>query len=112
MANAIKLKQGEAKTVNFHITKGGSPVTDATLTLQVKEKASSAIIAITKADVVFDKSDKANGNYTVNFVVNDTKGLKAKTYTAELKTVITADTDVDKSYDIPFVVERAVIADT
>ncbi|GAH16460.1 unnamed protein product, partial [marine sediment metagenome] len=53
----------------------------------------------------------ANGNYTLNFEVDDTKGLAAKTYTSELKTVITADTDVDKSYDIPFVVERAVIAD-
>jgi DUF4097 and DUF4098 domain-containing protein YvlB len=111
MANAIKLKQGEAKTINFHITKGGVDVTDATLTLQVKEKASSSTVAITKADSDFDKADKANGNYTINFAVDDTKVLKAKTYTAELKTVITADTDVDKSYDIPFVVERAVIAD-
>ena len=112
MANAIKLKQGEAKTVNFHITKGSVDVTGATLTLQVKEKASSVIIAITKADTDFDKTDQANGNYTVNFSVDDTKGLKAKTYTSELKTVITAGTDVDKSYDIPFIVERAVIKDT
>ena len=111
MANAIKLKQGEAKTVNFYITKGGSDVTDATLTLQVKERASDTSPAITKNDGDFDKTDKANGNYTVNFAVDDTKDLKAKTYTSELKTVITADTDVDKSYDIPFIVERAVIAD-
>ena len=65
-----------------------------------------------KSDDDFDKSDKANGNYTLTFGVDDTKGLKAKTYVSELKTVITADTDVDKSYDIPFIVERAVIADS
>lgn len=112
MANAIKLKQGEAKTVNFKITKGGNNVTDATLTFEVKEKASDASPTLAKADGDFDKSDKANGNYQLTFAVDDTKGLKAKTYVSELKTVITADTDVDKSYDIPFVVERAVIADT
>jgi hypothetical protein len=112
MANAIKLKQGEAKTVNFNITKGGANVTDATLTFQVKEKASDTTPALQKTDTDFDKSDKANGNYTLTFSVDDTKGLKAKTYVSELKTVITADTDVDKSYDIPFIVERAVIADS
>ena len=111
MANAIKLKQGEAKTVNFHITKGGANVTDATLTLEVKAKANDTSPALSKADTDFDKSDKANGNYTINFTVDDTKGLAAKTYVSELKTVITADTDVDKSYDIHFIVERAVIKD-
>jgi hypothetical protein len=111
MANAIKLKQGEAKTVNFNITKGGSNVTSCTLTLQVKEKASDASPVISKLDADFNKTDASNGNYTLTFSVDDTKGLKAKTYVSELKTVITADTDVDKSYDIPFVVERAVIAD-
>lgn len=108
---AIKLKQGEAKTINFHITKGGANVTDATLTFEVKVKADDTTPVLSKADGDFDKSDKANGNYTLNFTVDDTKDLKAKSYTSELKTVITADTDVDKSYDIPFVVERAVIAD-
>jgi hypothetical protein len=112
MANAIKLKQGEAKTVNFAITKGGSPVQSATLSFEVKEKASDTSPAISKLDADFDKSDQSNGNYTLTFEVDDTKGLKAKTYVSELKTVITADTDVDKSYDIPFVVERAVIADS
>jgi hypothetical protein len=111
MANSIKLKQGEAKTVNFFITRAGAAITDATLTLHVKEKADGDVI-IEKTDSDFDKSDKANGNYTVNFEFDDTKSLKAKTYVSELKTVITADTDVDKSYDIPFVVERAVIDDS
>jgi hypothetical protein len=111
MANKISLKQGEAKTVNFHITKGGSDVTDATLTFHVKKKVSGDVI-IEKTDSDFNKDDKANGNYTLNFEVDDTKGLQAKTYVSELKTVITADTDVDKSYDIPFIVERAVIDDS
>lgn len=110
MANAIKIKQGEAKTVNFYITKGGVAVPDATLTFHVKEKADGDV-TIEKADGDFNKDDKANGNYTLNFAVEDTKDLKAKTYVSELKTVITTDTDVDKSYDIPFVVERAVIVD-
>ena len=110
MANSIKLKQGEAKTVNFYTTRAGTAITDATLTFHVKEKADGDVI-VEKKDEDFDKSDKGNGNYTVNFVHDDTKGLKAKTYVSELKTVITADTDIDKSYDIPFVVERAVIAD-
>jgi len=112
MANAIRIKQGEAKTVNFNITKGGVAVPDATLTFEVKEKADDSSIALSKADGDFNKDDKANGNYTINFTVDDTKGLKAKTYVSELKTVITVGTDVDKSYDIPFIVERAVIADT
>lgn len=111
MANAIKLKQGEAKTINFHITKGGVDVADATLTFEVKVKAKDSSPVLSKADTDFNKDDKANGNYTINLEVDDTKGLAAKTYTSELKTVITADTDVDKSYDIPFIVERAVIAD-
>ena len=111
MANAIKLKQGEGKTVNFHITKGGSNVTSCTLTFEIKDKASDTSPVMSKADTDFDKTDAANGNYTLTFEVDDTKDLAAKTYTSELKTVITADTDVDKSYDIPFVVERAVIAD-
>jgi hypothetical protein len=112
MANAIKLKQGEAKTVNFHITKGGSNVTDATLTFEVKLRASDTSPVLEKDDTDFDKSDKANGNYTLTFEVDDTKALAAKTYVSELKTVITADTDVDKSYDIPFIIERAVIIDS
>ena len=111
MANSIKIKQGEAKTVNFNITRGGSAIQDATLTFEVKEKADDAVAALSKADSDFDKSDKANGNYTLSFAVDDTKGLRAKTYVSELKTVITIGSDVDKSYDIPFVVERAVIAD-
>jgi hypothetical protein len=112
MANAIKIKQGEGKTVNFSITKDGSPVQTATLSFEVKEKASDTSPAISKVDNDFDKSDASNGNYTLTFEVDDTKGLKAKTYVSELKTIITAGSDVDKSYDIPFVVERAVIADT
>jgi len=112
MANAIKIKQGEGKTVNFSITRGGSAVQSATLTFEVKEKASDTSPALSKADTDFDKTDASNGNYTLTFSVDDTKGLKAKTYVSELKTVITAGSDVDKSYDIPFVVERAVIADS
>jgi hypothetical protein len=112
MANAIKIKQGEAKTVNFYITKAGSPVQSAILSYEVKEKAPDTSPAISKTDDDFDKTDASNGNYTLNFTVDDTKGLKAKTYVSELKTVITAGSDVDKSYDIPFVVERAVIADS
>ena len=111
MANSIRLKQGEAKTINFYITRAGAAITDATLSFEVKEKASDTSPILSKADVDFDKSDKANGNYTVNFEVDDTKGLTSKTYVSELKTIITADSDVDKSYDIPFIVERAVIAD-
>lgn len=111
MANSIKLKQGEAKTVNFYITRGGAAITDATLSFQVKEKAPDTSPVLSKSDTDFDKSDKANGNYTLNFAVDDTKGLVSKTYVSELKTIITADSDVDKSYDIPFIVERAVIAD-
>jgi len=111
MANSIKLKQGEGKSVNFHITKGGVDVSNATFTFEVKEKADDTTPVLSKADNDFDKSDAANGNYVLNFSANDTKSLKAKTYVSELMTVITAGSDVDKSYDIPFVVERAVIAD-
>ena len=53
MANAIKLKQGEAKTVNFNITKGGSAVQNATLTFQVKEKASDTSPALSKASTAY-----------------------------------------------------------
>jgi len=81
------------------------------LTFEVKLKASDTSPVLSKADGDFDKTVASNGNYQLTFEVDDTKGLKAKSYTSELKTVITADTDVDKSYDIPFIVERAVIAD-
>lgn len=112
MASQITLKQGEAKKVRFTITKSGSAidVSTATFAFEVKDQASDASPVISKADTDFDKTDGANGNVVLAFVVNDTKALKAKTYVAELKSIIAAD-DIDKSTDIPFIVERAVIID-
>ena len=113
MAGQITLKQGEAKKVRFAITKSGSAidVSTATFSFEVKDKASDVTPVISKADVDFDKTDGANGNVVLSFAVNDTKNLKAKTYVAELKTTVAVD-DIDKSTDIPFIVERAVIIDT
>jgi hypothetical protein len=111
MANQIAIKQGEAKPFTFSITKSGSPVTDAVLTFQVKVGAKDTTPVISKVDVDFNKDDKDNGNYVLSLTVSDTKDLKAISYTAELKTVYDSG-KVDKSYDIPFIVERAVIIDT
>jgi hypothetical protein len=112
MAGQITLKQGEAKKVRFAITKSGTAinVSNATFSFEVKANASDAVPVITKDDDDFDKTDGANGNVVLSFAVDDTKSLKAKTYVAELKTVVDVD-DIDKSTDIPFVLERAVIID-
>jgi len=110
MTTAISFKRGEAKSILFNITRSGSPITQCTLMFQVKININESKTVIKKFDYDFNKADSANGNYTLILKVSDTAELVPGDYVAELRTVITAGTDVDKSYTIPVIVEAAVIS--
>jgi len=106
---SITVKQKEAKTITFTITSDGSAVdvSSAVLSFQVKENKDDAAV-ISKTDEDFDKTSASSGIVTLNLSDTDLD-LEAITYTAELKTVFEASVNIDKSVDIEFIVQDAVI---
>lgn len=109
MASKITVKQKEAKKIKFTITRAGLEldVADAVLTFGVKETKDDEAYLIEKNDSDFDKSDAAGGIVRIQLSATDTNQTPAE-HVGELKIVIDAD-DIDKSVDIVFVVEQAVI---
>jgi len=105
----ITIKQGEAKTIKFTVTSGGTAVdlTDATLTFAVRRRKTDEAYTIEKADALFDKSLETDGIVTVPLSATDTD-LPAGKYYAELQTAF-SEGGIDKSDDIIMRVEKAVI---
>ena len=105
MAESIVVKQKEAKTVSFTIS-GTFSLAAAVFKFGMKENYADAVYLIEKDDVDFDKSEIATRVVKITLETTDLDQV-AGNYLSELKITLAAD-NIDKSTDIPFVVESAV----
>jgi len=113
---SIKVKAGEAKTVQFTITDsdGAVDVSSATLSFIAKRKTvdADASAIITKADAAFTRTgggvyDEAAGIVGLPLSTSDL-AVAPGTYIGELKIIFTAGSNVDKSSNITIEIEPAV----
>lgn len=106
----ITIKQREGKWLQFTFTRNNAVIdlSSATFTLVVKESYDDTTYLIEKVDGDFDKSQASVGIVRVNLDVDDTD-LDSGNYFLEIRTVITADTDVDKSVTYTLQIERSII---
>jgi hypothetical protein len=107
--STITIKQGEAKTIKFTVTSGGTAVdlTDATLTFAARHRKTDDAYIIEKEDTDFNKTLEADGIVTAPLSATDTDQEAGKYY-AELRTAF-AGGGTDKSDDIIMRIEKAVI---
>ena len=111
MANEIVMQVGEGKQIKFTLT-----CTDDTFDFHsgeylfgVKDDIDDANYLLVKSGESFDKTDAtASGEISVNITSSETTAIGAGTYVCELKSIFTANTDVDKSDPIPFILKKAV----
>ena len=111
MAADFTMKIGEGKWLTFTITRNGEilDLSSATLKLGVKESYDDTSYLIEKDTADFDVSQAALGIVAANITATDSAALSAGNYLLELRTIITADTDVDKSDTYILRIERSVI---
>ena len=113
--NNITIKNGEGKWLQFTITKNKEvmDLSEASFKFAVKKDIKDTAYKIEKIDSDFDKSEAAAGKIKVNIKADETTEalLPPGDYKSELKIIITDNQDVDKSFDIPFAVKKAVIHD-
>lgn len=109
MSDKITIKKGEAKTLQFTLTRGGVAIdlSAATFEFGVKDNVEETSFLIQKLDASFDKTNAVNGIVTVILTVTDTN-IDVGNYIAELKTILIAGDDVDKSQTLDFEVEPAI----
>jgi len=112
----LVFKAGEADTVTFFYHEGNDSKTPinislATLNFQVRKKKTLEVV-LEKVDVDFDKSQGDVGLATVIIEKDDTKGIPAGHYVAEIRAIFDADNSIDKSIDVDFVVIAPVHKDT
>ncbi len=108
----ITIKQEEGKWLQFTVTRNDAIIdlSSATLKLGVKAAYTDTTYLIEKLDGDFDKSQASVGIVRVNLSVTDTD-LEVGNYLMELKIIITADIDVDKSVTYNLRIDSAVIHD-
>ena len=80
-------------------------MSSATLTFIVRDTTSDRNILFTISDSDFDTTDAANGIVKINVTTTHTDQT-ADTYVADLKIEFSA-TNIDKSPDIPFIIQEA-----
>jgi len=106
----IILKQGEAKPIQFTVTKksDGSAVdlAGATLSLCIKANKTDTECLISKSDGDFDKTDASDGIVVVWLSATNTNQTPGPFYIGELR--ITDLPTIDKSYDFQLVIIRSV----
>jgi hypothetical protein len=109
----IELKKGEGKWIKFTVVRGGAAVdlTSATLAFGVKKKISDAAYIHYVSDLDFDKASAAAGIVRANIPSTLTASLPVGDYDGELKIILTADTDVDKSHRVVLKIRPAIIHD-
>jgi hypothetical protein len=110
----ITIKKGEGKWLQFTITRDNDVIdlSAATFKLGIKADIDDVAYLIEKTTVDFDTSQAAVGIVRVNLSATDTDGLTGDTtYKMELKIIITADVDVDKSVTYDLRIEKSVIHD-
>lgn len=109
MSTTITIKRGEGKWLQFNVTRDGSllDVSSATFSFVVKESYDDTTYVIEKTDSDFDKTLGSVGVVRVNLSTTNTDIANGR-YKAELRMIITASTDVDKSEEYAFVVEKTL----
>lgn len=105
----MAFKRGEAKLVIFRLTENGKPiqVNEINAIFGVKKSKTESEYVIKKEDADFDKSQANNGILRI-FLSESDLNLTPGNYVAELKLSF-ADGSIDKSADIPFRLDEAVI---
>jgi hypothetical protein len=108
MANKVSFKQGEAKHLTLSVQTDGRAVdlAGADLFLGVKKTKGDGDFVLAKGDGEFDKSQAGDGIVSL-FFSSAELNREAGLYVAELK-VQFPDGTVDKSLDLPLVIEAAV----
>jgi hypothetical protein len=109
MSSKITVKQGEAKTIAFAVKDTDTNPIDlstASVRFYVKDKRAGTYI-FQKEDGDFDKTQASSGIVKVDVSAVDTNQAPKK-YRGELMITFTA-TDIDKSQDIEFGIDEAVI---
>ena len=111
MAGEIEVKVGEGKWISFTVTRGSVavPLTDASFLFAIKADEDDTSYLLAKSGESFDKSQAASGIVRVNVSATETTALGVGSFLSELKIILTADQDVDKSDIIPFEVRPSVI---
>ena len=110
----VTLKKGEGRWVTFTVERpAGTPldVSSATLKLAVKEKITDTAYLVEIEDAAMNKDDAAQGIVLVNITATHTNALGVGSYVMELRTILIADEDVDKSDVMYLVVEKSVFND-
>ena len=110
MATKVTFKQGEAKplTLRLFLKKVAWPIPDNTeFTLGVKKTKQDSSYAFSHEDADFTVVNQAGGIISVGITESDLT-REAGAYVGELK-VETADGTIDKSLDLDFIIEKAVI---
>ena len=106
MASAIKVKQKEAKTISFIIS-GTFSLSGAEFIFAVKKRKSDITYIIKKEDADFNKTEIASRKVKIKLSVDDLNQA-ATIYVSELGIIFSGD-NIDKSSDIRFEIEAAVI---
>jgi hypothetical protein len=110
------MKKGESKTIAFLIKRNGVALDMSALDPApsfkwgVKRQREDSDYILEKEDIDFDKTDVADGYVKINVSAIETAGINTGTYMSELKCVFSAS-DIDKSANIPFTLEKSVIHD-
>ena len=108
----IVIRNGEGKTLTFTITRDDAAVdvSSATFTFKVKAQISDTTYLINKADSSFTKTGGSNGIVTLNIPASENTSalLPPGKYIAELQTVVTSDTDVDRQ-EFSFIVNESIL---
>lgn len=110
----ITIKKGEGKWLQFTITRNDLVIdlSAATFKLGIKADIDDTTYLIEKPDGDFDKSQASTGIVRINLSATNTDSLTGdKNYLMELRIIITADIDVDKSVTYTLRIEKAVIHD-
>lgn len=114
--SGITMKKGESKTVAFLIKRNGVALDmsefaeEPTFKWGVKRQREDAEYIIEKEDEDFDKTDFDNGYVKIVVTAEDTDEVSVGTYMSELKCIFGLS-DIDKSGNIPFTLEKSVIHD-
>ena len=113
MSSKIRLKQGEAKTITFTVTRAYGQAVDltgATLFLGVKRHKKDTGYIFSKVDADFDKTQQVLGIVSVNLSITDTTQMEAD-YHGELECSWTGTVPmVDKSInEITISIMRSII---
>lgn len=106
----ITIKEGEGKTLTFTITRADAilDVSSSTARFVIKDEFADEAYLLDKTDSDFDKSEGNLGILKVNLTATNTIAVGDGTYKAELRVIITADTDVDKSEDWKLKIEKSL----